>query len=284
MFDPDQCAAYLERIGVSGSVRADLETLRRVHVGHATTMVYENLDIQLGRPVGLDTDTLFDKFVAGGRGGFCYENNGVLGAALTALGFPVTLLTGAVHLETAGERAWGNHVVLGVRVDGRDWLADGGLGTGFREPLPWVAGVHRQDGWDYQLDRLRDGHWRCRLPSGASLESFDFRSEPPARWADFVPYSRVLATDPESPFVTILTVQRTRPRDFAVLRSRTLRLTGPDVRDGEESRLLSDVDEFADVLTGVFGLDLSGFTGAELELLWRKACEQHEVWLSRQAG
>ena len=47
-FDLD---AYLARIGVAGPLGPSAETLDRLHLAHATTIPFENLDLLLGRPI-----------------------------------------------------------------------------------------------------------------------------------------------------------------------------------------------------------------------------------------
>ena len=47
---------YLERIGLRGPVRPDLETLNTILFAHATTVPFENLDVLLGRPIELTPD------------------------------------------------------------------------------------------------------------------------------------------------------------------------------------------------------------------------------------
>ena len=42
---------YLERIGFRGVPRPDLETLNELQRTHVRTVPFENLDVQLGRPV-----------------------------------------------------------------------------------------------------------------------------------------------------------------------------------------------------------------------------------------
>ena len=83
-------AAYLARIGHTGPVQPDLATLRAVHRAHHFAIPYENLDVQLKRPVVTDPAAAFDKIVTRRRGGWCYEMNGVLGWALAEIGFNVT--------------------------------------------------------------------------------------------------------------------------------------------------------------------------------------------------
>jgi N-hydroxyarylamine O-acetyltransferase len=48
--------AYFDRIGFTGEARPDLATLRALHRAHLLAIPYENLDVQLGRPVTTDPE------------------------------------------------------------------------------------------------------------------------------------------------------------------------------------------------------------------------------------
>jgi arylamine N-acetyltransferase len=47
---------------------------------------FENLDVQAGKIVSLAPDDIADKVLKKGRGGYCYEVNGLFAMALAALG------------------------------------------------------------------------------------------------------------------------------------------------------------------------------------------------------
>ncbi|MEP6788502.1 MAG: arylamine N-acetyltransferase, partial [Acidobacteriota bacterium] len=79
---------YLSRIEVDVSVvRPDVETLRLLQLQHLLHVPFENLDIHWKRPIVLDTDRFYEKIVINGRGGFCYELNGLFNELLIAIGF-----------------------------------------------------------------------------------------------------------------------------------------------------------------------------------------------------
>ena len=67
--------AYFGRIGYSGARAPTLETLRAIHLRHALTIPFENLDPFLRRPVRLDLASLQGKLVRDRRGGYCFEHN-----------------------------------------------------------------------------------------------------------------------------------------------------------------------------------------------------------------
>lgn len=281
MFDSSQLAAYLKRVGISAPRRPTLHALRRVHRAHVAAMPYENLDIQLGRPIRLDADALFAKLVAGGRGGYCYEQNGVLAHALEALGFDVRRVLGGVARETEGDGNWWNHMPLVARFGGGDeYLADAGIGTGFRDPLPIRNGSCRVGVFNFGMWNLADGLWRCSIDPRVTNLTFDFTLGA-REVGEFAAKCEELSTSPESPFVKTLTVQRPRETDMWGLRARTFTVYDPKLPDGKTARVLADRAEFADLLRGPFNLTLSD---TEIATLWAKAVEQHERKLAEDAA
>ena len=63
---------YAARIGYKGAFAPILDTLRGLHLCHATGIPFENVDVLLGRPVRLDADSLWRKLVLDRRGGYCF--------------------------------------------------------------------------------------------------------------------------------------------------------------------------------------------------------------------
>src|SRR5436305_7150802 len=117
-----ELSAYLERIVHAGPVAPDVATLKALHRAHLTAIPYENLDVQLGRPLTTDPAAAYDKIVRRGRGGWCYEMNGLFGAMLEEIGFSVTRMAGAANRELLGDVVIGNHLVLGVEIEGATWI------------------------------------------------------------------------------------------------------------------------------------------------------------------
>ena len=65
--------AYLERVGLTVAPRPTSTGLADLHLAHATSIPFENLDVLLGRPIRLDLEGLQAKLVRDRRGGYCYE-------------------------------------------------------------------------------------------------------------------------------------------------------------------------------------------------------------------
>jgi N-hydroxyarylamine O-acetyltransferase len=115
-------------------VAPSADALRDLHRRHLGTVPFENLSIHLGEPIVLTEDALFDKVVLRGRGGFCYELNGLFAALLRALGFDVHLLAGSMTRADGTHTPVFDHLALLVTLDER-YLVDVGSGTGFTHPL-----------------------------------------------------------------------------------------------------------------------------------------------------
>jgi N-hydroxyarylamine O-acetyltransferase len=246
-----ELASYLERIGFEGTPRVDLDTLRALHRAHLRAIPYENLDVQLGRPVSRDPTLIFDKLVTRRRGGWCYEMCGLYGWALERIGFDVTPLAGGVERVTRGESAVGNHLVLLVALD-REYLCDVGFGDGLLEPIELVPGRVHQSFLEFSLEDMRDGWWRLHNHPEGGAASFDFRRD---RADESVLDERCLwlQSSAESGFVQNAVCQRHVPGGLAILRGKVLkRVTAAGVSRQE----LGSGEELVKALRDVFDLDL----------------------------
>lgn len=125
--------AYLNRIKYTGPRDLSAEALRELHRAHLLTVPFENLDIHNGHTIVLDVEKFFEKIVRRGRGGFCYELNGLFAALLRALGFNLTMLSARVYLDDVCGPEF-DHMVLLVQLE-EQWLADVGYGALFMNPL-----------------------------------------------------------------------------------------------------------------------------------------------------
>lgn len=267
--------AYFDRIGFSGPARPDLATLQALHRGHALAISYENFDVQLGRPSTIEPSAAFDKIVRRGRGGWCYEMNGLLGAALEAVGFKVTRLAGGVHRGTLGDAMVGNHLVLLVELEDGPWIADVGFGDGPRDPFPLREGPVVSEGFEYRLEHLPDGWWRLHHRPDAGPPHFDFRTTP-ADPALLEAKCQELQTSPQSSFVLNAIAQRHARGEIRLLRGRVFRRVRPD---GHDEHVIGSADEFVAVLRDEFELDLP-----EAATLWPRICARHEeVFAAAQA-
>jgi N-hydroxyarylamine O-acetyltransferase len=265
--------AYFDRIGFAGEAPPDAATLTRLHRAHLSAIPYENFDVQLGRPLTPDPQAAFEKIVTHRRGGWCYEMNGLFGAALDALGFKVTRLAGAVRRDLMGDIMVGNHLVLLVALQ-EPWIADVGFGDGMLDPYRLREGPLGEAGFDCRLERLDARWWRFHNHGFGGAACYDFTLEPadPALIAEKCQW---LQTWAESPFVLNATAQRRRPGETVALRGRVLRRVRPPQ---VEERIVGSAEELLEILARDFDLDLP-----EAASLWPRIVARHEALFAQQA-
>jgi N-hydroxyarylamine O-acetyltransferase len=264
-----ELSAYLHRIRFDGSVRPDLATLRAIHRAHQYAIPFENIDVLLRRPVILDLEASYDKIVGRRRGGWCYEMNGVMGWALKEIGFEVMRMSAGVMRVREGDAQLGNHLCLLVRLD-QPYLVDVGFGGSLAEPLPLRAWEREDRPYRLGLSEPGDSYWRFAEISHGDGEafSFDFRAAP-ADEALLARKCRFLQTDPASPFIQNLVVQRRTADAHFSLRGRVLAVIHATYVD---KTLLNSADELLATLRDSFDLDTP-----EAASLWPAICARHEA-------
>jgi N-hydroxyarylamine O-acetyltransferase len=255
--DPEPLAAgldlraYLARIGYAGDLAPTLGTLRGLHLAHATTIPFENLDILLGRSIELEIAKVQAKLVAGRRGGYCFEQNTLFAAVLEAIGFDVTRLGARVLMGIEHIRPR-THMLLAVAADGTRWLADVGFGgEGLLVPvLLDQQNAVEQFGRIFRVDDRGPIKVLQALHSDGwfNLYAFSLEQQYPI---DYVVANHYTSTHPDSVFVKSLVVQRMGVKSRWVLRNRELtEING----DGTTKRQLPDDDTLLRVLADVFEL------------------------------
>jgi N-hydroxyarylamine O-acetyltransferase len=121
--------AYFARIGYIGPREASLPTLNQIVLGHAQAIPFENLDVISGRGVSLDLASVQQKLVQSRRGGYCFEQNGLLLQVLLAMGFDAQPISARVRIgRTRDMTPPRTHLFVRVEIEGDSWLADVGVG------------------------------------------------------------------------------------------------------------------------------------------------------------
>ena len=193
--------AYLERIGYRGPLAPTAETLRRLQVAHLLTVPFENLSIHAGETIVLDDESLFDKVVARGRGGFCYELNGLFAALLRNLGFRVEMLSAAVARREGGFGPEFDHMALLVTLEER-WLADVGFGDSFVEPLLLDERAEQTQGARaFRLEEETAGRLVLSMKDAGGMWEPQYRfGLEPHTYEEYAEMCRFHQTSPESHF------------------------------------------------------------------------------------
>lgn len=253
--------AYLARIGYTGPREPTLAVLDAVHQAHVHHIPFENLDIMLGRTIRVDVASVRAKLVDARRGGYCFEQNTLLCAALRELGFDVDVLLARVCRSggwqvPAGEVTGRTHMILLVRLQGERWICDAGFGgSSLMRPAPLRAGAEVVAGpWVHRIVPTSDGRqlmqWRTVSGSVDWEDLYVFTLEPQFP-IDVEMSNHYVCTWPESRFVLTLTAQRIQPMRRVALRNREFSV---DVGEGPVTRRLESRDEVVALLAEEFGL------------------------------
>ncbi|NUS12512.1 MAG: acetyltransferase [Streptomyces sp.] len=170
---------YLDALGFRGGVpEPTRDTLRELHKRHLMTLPYDS-SLNTGRGtalwagVDIDVDAAFDEIVLGGRGGVCYELNGLFRRLLDELGYETGVLAAGIRQADGTFGPDLEHLFSWVRLDGRLLLADVGfVGPSYLEPIPADPGTvsHQYgsdlrtvlaDGYHVVQRRGRSGGWQA---------------------------------------------------------------------------------------------------------------------------
>jgi len=271
-----QLKRYLDRIGYRGAIGADFHVLAALQKTHVCSVPFENIDVQLGRSVTTDIAAAYDKIVVKGRGGWCYEQNGLFGWALSEIGFDVTRLAASVMRQERGEISAANHLCLLVRFPESDrrHIVDVGFGGSLIRPIPLDEAEHTHAPFRLGLRKLEDDYWQFWEDVGRGEFSFDFQARPADEMAlqDKCTY---LQKDPSSGFVLNLVVQRRQPEEHKTLRGRIFSIAAAD---GIQTRVINSADGIVTTLADHFAIDMP-----EVADLWPRIEARHEEILRERA-
>jgi len=247
--------AYFARIGYSGSRTPSFATLASIHAHHANTIPFENLDIQLCRGIRIDLPSIEQKLVRDQRGGYCFEQNGLLAAVLRSLGFKVTSLLGRVRWQLPAETQTPlTHQLLRVETpDAGPCIADVGFGSmSLYQPLRLEFDLE-QPGCLEPRRLVRRGdliaHQAKLGDSWGDVYIFTLNEAPAV---DFEVSNWFTCANPQSAFLHNLRASRTLADRRHTLLNREFSTRFADGR--VEKRTLATPEELLEVLAGFFGL------------------------------
>ena len=262
-FDID---AYLSRINYNGERTPTLETLSALQSLHTRFIPFEGLNPFLGLPVSLDINSLQEKLVQSGRGGYCFEHNILFSTMLRTLGFDVTWHSArVVWMVPEGVTLPRTHMTTLVRIDDQRYMVDVGYGgMTVTAPIKLVTGVPqstthepfrlvKEDGL-YLLQTEFSGRWN-------SLYRFDLQEQ---LLPDYELTNWYMSNSPDSRFVAGLVAARVSPgKRYALLNNKFAvhNLNGETVR-----RVIMDVGELRTVLTDNFHINLAGLPNLDQAL------------------
>lgn len=244
---------YLEALGLQRQSPA-LDFLREITQRHVARLAFSSVGPRLGDSLPLDLPALYQRIVERRRGGYCFEQNGLLFEVLDELGFEARLaLARVIHNRDVHPGL--THRISLVQLDGQSLVVDVGFGPqGPRHPVPLlpqpspqrdrVYRVAERHPGELHLQLLKDGDWY-------SLYRFELSryGQADCELGHFWSHRH-----PEANFVRNLVVSVIRDDEVHALRNREYTVASCD---GERSRVLEDAGELRQLLAGTFGVSVS---------------------------
>jgi N-hydroxyarylamine O-acetyltransferase len=253
--------AYFQRIGYTGERIPTLHTLQALHNLHPQAIPFENLNPLLRLPVRLDMDSLQQKLVQEGRGGYCFEQNLLFSQVLQALGFRVKGLAARVLWNLPdGIMTPRGHMLLLVEIDKTLFIADVGFG-GFTLTAPLRLEAGPEQATPHESFRLmpldEDFVLQAKIKEvWKPIYRFNLQEQ---FLPDYEVSSWYLSNHPDSHFIKGLIVARSTPECRYVLRNTdfgTHHLSG-----NTERQVITDAAVLQNLLETVFQLNISHLPG-----------------------
>lgn len=257
--------AYRQRIGYAGPMVPTLEVLGRIAAHHFRAVPFENIDVLLGRGVSLDPADLERKIVADGRGGYCFEQNGLMLGILRQIGFDVRPLAARVRIALPRDVLTPRtHLFLVATLGSVEWMFDVGVGT-YSLATPIRFRSREVQDTPFEPRRIVEEGGRTfhqALTPKGWIDVYEFSGEP-MPVIDREVGNWWTSTNPNSKFRQNLMVARATAdgERFAILNNRLTHRRGSDVVS--ETTLTSEA-ELLETLDRLFGLRLPAGTALPL--------------------
>jgi len=250
--------AWLARIGYSGPLAPTLQTLHRLILAHSHSIAYETLDIMLGRPPRLDVATLQSKMIAGGRGGYCFEQNMLFRAGLRSLGYRITSLQGRVvrGMPIDAPRP-AIHMLLQVELPEGPYLADVGFGN-LAPTCALLLNPLVEQETPHEMMRFIDvgGELTLQARLKHAWEHI-YRVIPYPRYdGEYEIVNWYTGTHPDTPYQGNIIVAKPGSNRTRITMYNA-RVTTRDAEGRADKRWLESNSEYHEALRGEFGLNLS---------------------------
>ncbi len=255
---------YLRMLELTRS-SPDLAFLTEIMARHLASFAFSSVGARLGEDLGLDLESLHRRIVVRRRGGYCFEQNGLLFEILQELGFDVRLYLARVIYNQDIHPGLTHRVTL-VELQGRTWLVDVGFGPmGPRNPVSMCSAESRQGHRTFRTFEPRAGEFHLqtwRDEGYYSLYRFELSryGQADCEVGHFFSHKH-----PKATFVNHLVVSRILEREVRSLRNREYRV----ISEAGETRL--EIDG-ADHLRGLLDRELGiRITEAESHALFESA-------------
>ncbi|ABC32234.1 Arylamine N-acetyltransferase [Hahella chejuensis KCTC 2396] len=137
--------AYFTDLDVNPN-RPTLDVIRDMQSRHIAKHSFNNLAVALSQDIQIDSESVFNKIVRQGFGGYCFEHNKLTFDALSALDLDVRILLARVVYNTDNDVPRTHRITL-LSLEDAQYIVDTGFGHfGARFPIKLEEGLEQDLG------------------------------------------------------------------------------------------------------------------------------------------
>ncbi len=244
---------YLQALGLHGR-KLDFEFLSDVVARHVATFAFSSVGCRLGEDLPLDFESLYQRIILRRRGGYCFEQNGLLYRVLAELGFSPELYLARVVYDHDTHPGLTHRITI-VDYERRRYVLDVGFGAlAPRIPIP-MSGIESDDGRKtFRIAERRPGEYHMQVFKDGnffSLYRFELAryGEADCELGHFYSHRH-----PDAAFVNHLVVSLIKENETRSLRDLEYWvIQESDTRNRE----IGDSEELGRILTGELGVRVS---------------------------
>jgi len=252
---------YIHTLGLQKR-KPDLGFLTEINRRHASQFSFSSVGPLLGDELPLDTPSLYQRIVVRQRGGYCFEQNGLMYDVLKELGFSVNLYLARVIYNQDIHPGLTHRITL-VEIDENQYVVDVGFGPdGPGRPVS-MTGEPSHDGLRvFRVAQDHPGEFRMQTLKDEgfyTLYKFELTRYGQADCEIGHFYSH---KHPSANFVNNLVVSRIMDHEIRSLRNREYRLI---TQSGEKQILIENAAHLKSILDDQFDVRI---TDAESERIF----------------
>jgi N-hydroxyarylamine O-acetyltransferase len=244
---------YLQALGLQKSI-PNLAFLNDISQRHAAQFAFSSVGPMLGDELPLDFKSLYQRIVANRRGGYCFEQNGLMYELLKELGFSVHLYLGRVIYNQDIHPGLTHRITL-VEIDGSRYIVDVGFGPLGPAQAVSMSGKESTQGFRvFRIAQHRPGEFHMQtFKDGEFYSLYKFEL---ARYgqADCEVGHFYSHQHPQASFVNHLVVSRILEHEIRSLRDREFSLIS---KSGEQKKLIDHAVQLKTILDTQFNIELS---------------------------
>lgn len=244
---------YIRALGLQVS-RPDLKLLHEITRRHSAQFAFSSVGPLLGDDLPLDIESLYQRIVLNRRGGYCFEQNGLMYAMLSELGFDVSLYLARVIYNEDIHPPLTHRITL-VEIESDQYIVDVGFGPlGPQLPVSMSGEASRQNFRLFRIEERHPGVFHMQtLKDGAyySLYKFELAQYGPADCEVGHFYSH---RHPSATFVNHLVVSRIMDDEVRSLRNHEFWVI---TESGEQRTVIADSMQLQEILNHQFGVKVS---------------------------